>query len=151
MSEEIDYSNLEPIQIPVKVGKKQYILREASGDAHVQWRNAIDAATVYNEDGKRSGYKNLADVEPFLVSLCLVEIGENGAVSAVTANEVRGWPQRVIKRLHDKVNEISEFNDDETEASLNKQLADINRKLAKFKKNGSVEKKELINSATGSS
>lgn len=67
-------------EIPVTIGKDKYVLREADGDATCKWQNKMFRATKLNEEGKPVGLDNVADVEPYFLSLCLFPV-VNGEVS----------------------------------------------------------------------
>src|SRR6516162_4324851 len=60
----LDYSDLTPVEVPVKIGGKRYILREASGDAAVRYHNANLKVYRYNDAGKLIGMEGTADTEP---------------------------------------------------------------------------------------
>jgi hypothetical protein len=128
----LDFSSLEPIQLPVKIGNECFILREANGLAEIAFQNAINDAIVF-QDGKRVGSKNLADVDSLLLSHCIVRVGDNGGMSAVSVEEIRLWPSKIIKKYYNVVRKISEFDDGETEVELIKQKEEIEKKLAALK------------------
>lgn len=111
MYEEVSM-DLTPTVIPVTLGGEKYELREASGAASVKYKNAVMSGMVLGPDGKPTSAKNLADTEPFLVSLCLFKIGSEKPVELAT---VLSWPSRVQKRLYKLVKEISDL--DETKAT----------------------------------
>ena len=93
--------------VPVRVGDKSYRLVEASGKAVVAYRNAVMASAVYGANGKPTGVRNLASVEPLLVSLCLV--GEDN--KPVHQSVIQNWPSRIQKWMFDKVKEMSDLED----------------------------------------
>ena len=109
--------SLDVIEIPIKVGDKDYVLREASGDAAAKWRNAMFAGAKLGANGKPESVHNMADTEPLLVSLCLFDAENNKPVSLQT---VRSWPSRIITPLFNKAVEISDLGeDDESEVVKN--------------------------------
>lgn len=110
-----DLDALEPIEIPFNYNGKEYTLREASGSAATFWRNRVTAATKMGPGGRVQGFKNLADTEPLLVHLCLFDnaTGEN-----VPENVVKGWPNRIMKRLYDMAIEISGLDDERDEVKV---------------------------------
>lgn len=138
------FDDLEPICVPVRVGPKDYILREASGDAACKWRNAITRVTRM-QDGKVSSVGDIADTEPLLISLCLFEIqrDKDGKPSSdppvadpkrpVSEKVIRTWPHRVQRALFDKARAISELEEKETAEDLEKKIADLQEKLAKLR------------------
>ena len=128
MNELLDFNDLTPIEVPVSVQGRQYTLREASGDAACQYRNAVSGSYQYGPDGNISGVKGLSDAGPLLVSLCLVD--ENGR--AVKQEIVRGWPARVMMALFRRAKEISELDEPETVESLERQVAVLQRRLVEL-------------------
>lgn len=114
MNTEFDFDNLVSAEIPVKVAGSSYTLKEASGKAAGTYRNACMAAITIGPTGKATAMKNLADVEPLLVSLCLFdENGRNVPLSTITA-----WPARIQKALFNKAKEISELEEVSDEKKL---------------------------------
>jgi len=109
--EELDLSKLAPEEIPVKgPDGLNYVMRSASADATVRYENASMKTrkwdNVRGEDGKDHikiiELVNLADVEPFLVSLCLCEtegnqkgralLKKDGTPVLVPESKIRSWP-----------------------------------------------------------
>jgi hypothetical protein len=89
--------DLTPVTIPVIINNEQYTLKEPTAAAVAQYRNKIFASTQFAGTGKINRVSGLADVEPFLVSLCL---------------------GKVVKVLFKKAKELAELespNDDENE------------------------------------
>lgn len=155
MSEELNFDDLAPIEIPVKVGGKAYLLREASGDAACKWRNALLKATRLGPEGKPVSIDGMADTEPLLISLCLFETADNGdgsrtATKPVSIATIRSWPARVQAKLFAKCKDISALDETETEEALRKRLEDTQRKLDALQ-NGSAEKNDAITAGTDGS
>lgn len=146
MSEEFDY-DITPQEIPVTVGGKKYVLREATGDAACRYRNALLKSTKLGPEGKPSHIDGMADVEPLLVSLCLYE--KTDPERLVALHLVRSWPSRIQKALFAKVKEISELDERDTAETLEKQLAETQRKLAELK-NGDAAKNSHDATTAGS-
>jgi hypothetical protein len=111
-SQQFDLGDLTPIELNFSFSSKQYVLREASEEAAVQYDNACMDARVY-VDGKLERLENLADVEPLLVSLCVFEkrFKEDGTTVdgfyPVSDSTVRSWPARLVKQLYEKAKLIS--------------------------------------------
>jgi hypothetical protein len=114
----------EPIEIPVSVRRKEYVLCEATEGASIIWRNATMAAAVLGESGKPIGVKNLAETDSLLLSLCMVTAEDRKMVSLAT---IRGWGSRVVKPLAEKAKEISDLRE-ETVEQLGKRLADAKKR-----------------------
>lgn len=105
----LDFNDLSPIEVPVSIDGRSYILREATGDAACRYRNALLACTQLGPEGKPSSVKGMADAEPLLVSLCLFD----DAGKPVSGPTIRKWPARVLKALFDKATEISQLGEEE--------------------------------------
>lgn len=127
VSAEFDFDILEAVEIPVKVNGEIYTLREASGDAAFKFRNAAMKCTKLGPDGKPSSVENIADIEPLLISMCLFDSKDK----PVPVAKIRSWKSRICKKLYQQILEISELEETEDEASLEKQLAEIQAKLDK--------------------
>lgn len=110
--DELDFGDVTlPLRLPVRVNGKQYWLYEASGAAAVAYRNACVACTTLGPNGKPSAIRNIADVEPLLVSLCLKDQDERN----VSKTTIMQWPQRVQKALYAKVKTISQLDEESAE------------------------------------
>lgn len=112
---ELNFSTT-PVEVPVTIDNKKYILREATGDAVTKWKNLIMSKAKLGPDGKPIAYQAMADCEPILVSYCLVEKNNNTPVSVET---IRSWPNRVQSALFEKAKEISEVDVENEEAAKN--------------------------------
>jgi hypothetical protein len=124
---ELIFEDLTPVEVPVTIGGKRYKLREADGETAVKYRNAAAACTKIGTGGKFSELRGVGDLEPLLVSLCLVDEAGN----RVPESTVRTWPNRVQRALFDRAKEISHLGEEEPsdEASLRAKLADTQEKL----------------------
>lgn len=105
MSIDLDFGSFEPIVLPVNILGENYLLREASGDAAARYNNAMLKCTTLGPDGRPARLDGLADVDPFLVSLCIV----TATGKPVRLETVRSWPNRIVQMLAEKVKEISEL------------------------------------------
>lgn len=104
--EPMTFDSLTLVEVPIKIGDKDFILREASGEAAVAWRNArTNAIKIVN--GKPVGAKDMASVDPLLVSLCLFDSEGNG----VPLPTILGWADRVQKQLYERVKLISDLSE----------------------------------------
>lgn len=153
MSNEFDFGSLEIIEIPV-VGPdgKNYILRETSGDAAAQF-NSMRAKCAKYAGGDVSEVTGVGQIPLFLVSLCLFNVKEDGAINlnspvAPGVLRSRSWPERVIKRLYAKALEISEIDQDDDLDSLRKQYQELGEKITKMEEDAA--KNEQNTSGTGS-
>lgn len=133
--------DIVPVEIPVTIGKEHFVLREASGDAAVKFQNARMNRLTIGENGKPSSFKNMGDLEPYLVSLCLFTAKrkepklDNILVPEV---EIRSWKSHIQKKLFDTAKKISHIDDEvDTVESLEKTIADCQKKIEELKKGSS--------------
>lgn len=127
--------DLTPVEIPVTIGGKAYVLREATEAAACTWKNtAISKARV--RDGKVESLGNLADQQPLLVSLCLFEQGEaeGSKEKAVSLQTVKSWPSRVVSALFEKAKDISKLGEDEAPETVGSLDEKINTLMEKREK-----------------
>lgn len=116
---EFDFSDVESKDVPVKgPDGKDYILCEADGAAVVKFRNTSLACHKYDSEGNLVGVKDLASVEPLLVSLCLFEILPDGTRQPTTVKLISSWKNRVQKTLFNKAMEISDIREQPKERTL---------------------------------
>jgi len=127
-SEGMNFDDISLAEVQVNIGSKPYVLREAMEETACRYRNAILEGTEYGTDGKLSKARKLADVEPMLVALCLFTKDDNGVLHSVPEKTIRGWPSKVVKRLFQKIKEISELDEQETVAALEKRLEEMKAK-----------------------
>jgi hypothetical protein len=127
------FEELEPKHVDFPIGGKPYRLKEATGAAAVEWRNAsIKAAKMRN--GKVIGMEGLADTEPLLISKCLFQLVEKDGKTKevpVTRHTIMSWPARIQKRLFDMVTEMSDLKEETTEA-LQRRIVRDQKKLAQL-------------------
>lgn len=133
-SNEFDYSDLTPIEIPVtNLNGKNYILREADGDTGAKFKSR-SAQCMRMTEGKVSGVNDIGSLEPYLLSLCMLQVsihtdGETKHLKSVSEATIRSWPSKVVKKLFNKAKEISELNEEETVESLEKVIKEATKKL----------------------
>ena len=97
---------------------KTYTLKEADGNAAIQYRNRIMEAIRPSAEGQPTAYKGFAEVEPMLVSLCLF----NGDGQTVPLSTIKSWPSRIQKALFNKIKAISDLDESgESETVKNEQ------------------------------
>ena len=124
----IDLGDISLIEIQYTIGGVDYILKEASGDAACQYRNALFKDIQLGPEGKPSKIGNMADVEPLLVSLCLF----NPEGRKIAVDSIRKWPNRIIKQLFEKVKEISDLNEESDERTQLEEAMDYPGSPCKF-------------------
>lgn len=112
-------------EVPVTLnnaGKREhYCLREATGEAACKWQNKIFASAKIGADGKPTSIGNVADIEPYLLSLCLFPYKPDGSGTAdkpVTESVIRSWPSNVTSALYDKCLTISGLKKKEDKQTL---------------------------------
>lgn len=105
----LDFSDLEPVQIPFSYKGQDYILREASGRAANVFNNERSRRIVYNENGKLAGLRDIADLGLILLQECVFEAGTGKAVSKET---MASWPARMVEELFEAAKEISHMHDE---------------------------------------
>jgi hypothetical protein len=150
----IIFDDLAPIEIPVTMGKKQYILREASEAVAAKWRNH-NMQGIRVVGGKVAGMDGVGDTQALLVSLCLCETDENGAVLTIKVGneeipktvplaEVRRWHSRIVGPLFDRAKAISKLDEQETEETLVEKIGRLQEQLTEMR-----ERKVALSIANG--
>lgn len=144
--ERLDFSAIKVRKIPVTVGKKEFVLYEASGEAAVRYRNAVIRCSTFGPEGKLERADNIASTELLLVQMCL----RTKAGHAVPDKTIKGWPNRVFKAIFRKAAEISELTaDEEGLPELLKQREELDEKIAELEEKGDPAKNELSDLAAG--
>lgn len=150
MYEKMVFDDPTPAKVEVTIGGEEYVLKEASGDTAVKYRNMLLRATKMS-DGKVSGIDGMADAEPYLVSACLFRIvdmkGTRTEVPVALA-AVRAFKDSILKQLFERVKKISGLDDKETEQSLKKKIADLTAKLEALKGSGDDDAKNSLSATT---
>lgn len=121
---ELRFDDITPIVEKVHIGGLEYELREMNGDAVVHYENARMERLLRNAEGKVTGTKNIADLTPMLVSLCLFR--ENQPVPETV---IRGWPGRVQDGLSARARSINGMN---TPESIEEQIALVQKQLTEL-------------------
>jgi len=122
---------LEPIvfasatlnEVPITIGEKKYIMREASGDAATAWRNAKVDAIKLSPSGKPVGAKGIANSDPALLARCLFDCENN----RIPLDEIQSWPDKIQKTLVERLLQISELSTSEVEKSMKKFLDEMDK------------------------
>ncbi len=110
--------------VEVIVGQNTYTLTEASEGAHTKYQNKISSCVKFGPDGSAVGAKDLADVEAYLLSMCLT----NGEGKHVSIDIIRKWPVRYVKEIVRVAKEISEIEEGGKGALL-KQRAELDKRI----------------------
>lgn len=104
----LDFSNITPVEIPTIIGGENYVLKEATGEVAKLFQNAR-LNKVKFEDGKPTSIGNIAEIEPYLVSLCIFKVVDGRHV-AVTQKTVESWLYRIQSKLYDTAKKISDLD-----------------------------------------
>jgi len=149
--EPIVFEDITPVEVPVRIGGQDYVLREVSGDAATRYRNARANCTKFS-NGEFAGVDGpIADAQPKLVSDCLfkVVVLPDGTTifSKVEEKVVRTWPDRVQKALFEKVQRISPSLEDAGDETIE----NLEAKLAKLKETRDSSKNSQSSTTDGSS
>lgn len=137
MSSEYNFDNLLFEEVPVTYQDTKYTLREADGQASKLYRNKALTCIKYNEKTGVRETKDLGDLVPYLVHLCLYDT-EGKRVPEAT---IMKWPSRIVQKLYDKAKQISHLDEaDPNRQRLLKALED---------KSAPVSKQSLLDWAEG--
>lgn len=118
MSDEFNFDDLQIKEKPVTIQGVNYVLREANGDAACKYRNALLGQVELGSDGVPKKLGKVADVEPMLVSLCISKVqGEGKPIATVNEQDVRRWPNRVIKPMFEWIKKNSDLEEEESQLS----------------------------------
>ena len=126
---ELRFDDITPIEEKVILGGVVYLLRETTGDAYVKYDNARLSRYEY-KDGLLAQIRDLADMEPLLVSLCMFM--EDGT-TPVSEAMIRGWPAKVQRALFARVKELSGMDIVESVKSLEEQVEELQKQIVKAK------------------
>jgi len=138
--------SIEEVEIPVTWKGRQYFLREATGEAHAIYQNALMASTSMSADGSVRKITGLADAEPLLVSQCLYDAGDK----QVSLLIIKKWPARIVSSLYEKAKEISEIDKEDSLEVLTKKRDRLNQLIEEKTKDKDPAKNEHSDSTDGS-
>lgn len=106
MTETLVFSD-ETQCVPVKIGDKDYTLKEASGGAVNVWNNKIMEGTTIGPDGTARKITGLGDLDTLLLSYCFFDSG----MKLVGLHKIKQWPDRIQKGLIKQLKEISDIKE----------------------------------------
>lgn len=151
-SRAMEFDSLEPIIIPVSIkvkGKsggeetRRYFLHEGSEDVACKYQNAATRAARFT-DNKVTSYEGIADIEPYLVSLCLYRADDNGQFpydrdgrpdprKLIPLQTIRTWKPKIVRSLFDKAKEISNLDSGtKTVADIDKEILSLQEQRARL-------------------
>jgi len=110
-AEMLDFGSLEAIEIPIELSGQKYVLCEADGNAGCAYRNALLKSADITGKGEVGKVRDLANVEPLLVSMTLFQVMPDNSRKPVSEATIRSWPARIVTKLYDKAKEISELDE----------------------------------------
>lgn len=123
MSDNFDFSDLTPVTKAVKnLGKRNYLLHEASTDAAKKYKNCQYASAKYG-DGKLERIEGRADADPLLLSLCITYDDGDEKGRLVPLNIINQWPERVTKPMIEWIKDHSDLDDKEDPLKVSLQKA----------------------------
>ena len=138
---EMDLGDLAPVEVPVRIGGKDFVLVEASADAVKRFRAKAMQGVQRGEDGKITGLGGSAEAEPLLVSLCLFPAMADDRTKAdrrmnVPLQSVMSWPNRVVAPLFNRAKEISQLDLDDKPEIIRRQIDVLQRRLKELEPKG---------------
>lgn len=143
MSEALDFTDIEPVEIPVRIKDsngvvQHYILYDASGHAEIQFRNRQQKNVRIDQATGRRVPVDVNDAIPVLIANCMTTTIINKEKQRVSSGQlldeqtVRGWPTKVVDKLYEKILDISGMRE-ETLEELVELKKNIDERIAKLK------------------
>lgn len=142
--EPIVFESLEPIEVPVKIEGKDYILLEASSTVGILYKDRQMQCTQLSDEGNVVKIQGLGALEPYLVSLCLFRIDPEKGRVPVSMETIKSWPNKVQKKLYKVAREIGEL------VEADDDIAELEKKLAKLRLKVKAAKNEPSGTTDGS-
>ncbi len=128
VDKDLDFTNLEPTEIPIPYGSNIYYLRESTEDTNKQYRSR--AMKCYGTDGAIKNPDMVAETPQWFVGQCLFTEPGGDVTKRVKSDIIKSMPTRIVSRLFAKVRKISGMEGDEdTVESLTKQIAELTKRL----------------------
>lgn len=125
MSDNFDFSDLTPVTQEIKnLGKRNYLLHEASTEAAKKYKNCQYASAKYG-DGKLERIEGRADADPLLLSLCITYDDGDEKGQLVPLRVINNWPERVTKPMIDWVKDHSDLDDKEDPLKVSLEKATV--------------------------
>lgn len=143
------FESMDYAELPVQIGQRHFVLREASVKAVDEYQDALDATTLYNDKGVRIGVKGIGMADTKLLSMCLYE-KKDGSIEGVSVDELLGWKNRIRQELFKQLKRISNIDQPDTEESINELLVFLQKRLEVLKK-GNLSKNDESSSEIASS
>lgn len=142
-----DSDSLKPFEMPFTWDKTDYVVREASEGAALEYRQKYAKALKTGKDGDivSMDLGAIAETESFLVAKCLFKMAKNGTDQVNPhPNELRAWPRKVVKRLHKLIMKVSEIrDDDDTIEQIDQQIEELQKRKEQLL-NGKASSEEKV-------
>jgi hypothetical protein len=130
---DLDFSNLEPIEIEIPYMGQTYYLREATEDIHKQYRSR--AMKCYGNDGVIKNPDMVAETPQWMVQMNLYTERGGDVNKRVKLDVVKAMPTRVVAKLFTKIRKISGMDaDDLTADNLRRRIAELQEQLEELER-----------------
>lgn len=110
MTDQMRFDNITLIEVPVRLGKCDYLLVEANGTAVCNYKDALMAHSEIDPVTQKAKVRMNPAADATLVAGCLYKLPER---SPVTLEFVQTLPGRVIEALSKRAKHISELDKEE--------------------------------------
>jgi len=160
MRDEFDFSDLQPIEIPVTMPSgKKYVLCECNEAGAAEWRNARIYGTQIEQqrDGDTQKFlrlpTDLGGIQSLLLSHCMFHTDSTGQMTGqrVERGTIQSWKSKITRKLYDKALEISDLKEEaETEEDIQKEIDRLNERLAKMREGDTEAKNSQDDTLDGS-
>jgi hypothetical protein len=130
------------VELEVSIDEAKHFIKEASGKTAVEYQNLALNGVTFGADGKPQRMVGQASVQLLLVGQCLHACDPSGAAYKNPVGQKwveENLPAKVLKTLFEKIKEISNLGEKETEESLNKQMKKLQDKLLEIQTDPSGE------------
>lgn len=132
------FESIEPVEVPVTLGGKRYVLREAPGSVAADWRNAQyrAAQAVRGPDGEYRGPGEIGGTDAILVGGCLFPEADTHGIPTrllppVGTEFALALPARILRPLFETAKEISHLGERVwTVEELRREISFLQDKLA---------------------
>ena len=137
----MDFPSIELPEVPVVVSGHKYVIRKASSDVGRKYRS-MSARCVKMTDGEMSGIDGIGDVQPFLLSLCLYQVTDDGGRAPVPIGTINCWPDDIVTPLFERARKLGNLQEAETTDTLEKSIAKMQKRLDKMRGTPKVKVEE---------
>lgn len=143
LSEPMVFEVNDPIEVPVKIGNKDYLLKQVNAGGVVIYKNQAAAGMILDSSGNLKGLK-VGELDPLAVHLSLyyndLSFGKlNG--SRVPLSEVNAFDPKIVAKLAERARLISNMEEESGDT-----IEILEKKLQQAR-----EKEELLKNESGPS